>query len=51
MLHRGIRSPGPLGPKYQGKLHVCWKQFIRRVVCLSTQRIFNAVMGQNLKAK
>ena len=28
-----IRSPGPLEPKNQAKLHLCWKQSIKRVVC------------------
>ena len=28
-----IRSPDPLEPKNQVKLHLCWKQSIKRVVC------------------
>ena len=51
MLHQDIKSPDPLGQKNQAKLHLCWKQSIKRVVCLSTQRRFNEIMGQNLKTK
>ena len=51
MLHQDIKLPGPLGLKDQARLHLCWKQSIKRVACLSTQRRFNVIMGQNLKTK
>ena len=51
MLHQDIMLPDPLGLKNQAKLHLSWKQSIKRVACLSTQRRFNAIMGQNLKTK
>ena len=37
MLHQDIKSLGPLQPKNQAKLHLCWKQSIKRVACLSIQ--------------
>ena len=40
MLHQDIKLPGPLGLKSQATLHLCWKQSIKRVACLSTQRRF-----------
>ena len=40
-----------LGPKNQAKLHLCWKQSIKRVACLNILRRLNAIMGQNLKMK
>ena len=47
MLHQDIKSPGPLELKNQARLHLCWKQSIKRVVCLSTQRCFNVIMDQS----
>ena len=41
----------PFRIKSQAKLHLFWKQSIKRVTCLSTQRRFNVIMGQNLKTK
>ena len=37
--------------KNEVKLHLCWKQSIKRVACLSILRLFNVIMGQNLKMK
>ena len=51
MLHRDIKFPGHLGPKNQARLHLCWNQSIRRVVCLNTPSYFNVVMGLSLKVK
>ena len=51
MLHQDIKSPDPLGLENHAKLHLCYQQSIKRVACLSTQRRFNATMGQNLKTK
>ena len=51
MLHQGIKSPDPLGLKNQVRLHLCWKQSIKRVACLNILRGLNAIMGQNLKMK
>ena len=51
MLHQNISSPDPLEPKYQAKLHLNWKQSIKKVVCSNILRCFNAIMGQNLKTK
>ena len=33
----------PLGPKHQVKLHLCWKQSIKRVTCLNIPRYFNVI--------
>ena len=49
MLHQDIKFPDPLGLRNQAKSHLSWKQSIKTVACLSTQRRFNAIMGQNLK--
>ena len=51
MLHQDIKSPEPLEPKNQARSHLFWKQSIKRVVCLRTQRHFNAIMDQNLNMK
>ena len=51
MLHEDINSLGPLGPKNLARLHLCWKQSIKRVACLSTQRYFNVIMGRSLKVR
>ena len=50
-LHQDIKFPGPLGQKNQAKLYLSWNQSIKRVVCLSTQRRFNAIMVLSLKMK
>ena len=31
ILHQDIKSPSPLRPKNQARLHLCWKQSIRKV--------------------
>ena len=41
----------PLRTKNRVKLHLCWKQSTKKVVCLSTQRYFNVIMGLSLKMK
>ena len=51
MLHQDSKSPDLLGLKNQAKLHLSWKQSIKRVACLSTQRRFNVIMDQSLKMK
>ena len=51
MLHQDIRLPGLLESKNEAKLHLCWKQSIKRKACLNIPRHFNAIMGQNLKTK
>ena len=51
MLHQDIKFPGHLGPKNQARLHLCWNKSIRRVVCLSTPRYLNVIMGLSLKVK
>ena len=38
-----------LGPRKQVRFHLCWKQYIRRVVCLNTQRYSNTIIGLILK--
>ena len=37
--------------KSQAKLHLCWKQSIRRLACLNISRRFNVIMGMSLKMK
>ena len=49
MLHQDIKLPGHLGPKNQARLHLCWNQSIRRVVCLNILRYFNVIIGLSLK--
>ena len=51
MLHQDIKSPDSLGLKNQAKFHLSWKQSIKSVVFLSTQRRFNVTMDQSLKTK
>ena len=51
MLHQDTKSPGPLGPKNQAKLHLCWKQSIKRVACLNIPRYFNLIIALSLKMK
>ena len=48
MLHQDITSPDRLEPKNQVKLCLCWKQSIKKGVCLNTQRYFNVIMVQSL---
>ena len=38
----------PVRPRQQVRLHLCWKQYIKRVVFLSVQKCFNMVMDQSL---
>ena len=40
-----------LKTKNQAKMRFCWKQSIKNVVCLNTQRYFNVIMVQSLKMK
>ena len=50
MLQQDTKSPGPLGPKNQAKLHLCWKQSIKKVACLNIMLwYFNVIMGLSLK--
>ena len=50
MLQQDTKSPGPLGPKNQAKLHLCWKQSIKKVTCLNIMFwYFNVIMGLSLK--
>ena len=49
MLHQDTRSLEPLGLKKQVRFHLAWKQYIKRVVFLNTQRCFNVIMGLSLK--
>ena len=51
MLHQDIKSPGPLEPKNQARLHLCWKQSKRRVVYLSIQKYFSVIMDLSLQVK
>ena len=51
MLHQDIKSPGPLEPKNQARLHLCWKQSKRRVAYLSTQKYFTVIMDLSLQMK
>ena len=41
MLHQNTRSLDLLKPRKQVRLHLCWKQYIKRVVCLNIPRYFN----------
>ena len=45
MVHQDTRSPGSLELKNQAKLHLRWKQSIKRVVCLNIAKYFNVIMG------
>ena len=36
MLHQDIKLPDPLGLKNEAKLYLSWKQYLKRVACLST---------------
>ena len=38
MLHQDARSKELLGQTKQMRLHLCWKQYIKTLVCLNTQR-------------
>ena len=38
-----------LGPKNQAKLHLCWKQSIKRVACLNISRSSSVIMGSEFK--
>ena len=46
MLHQDIRSPGLLRLKNQAKLHLCWKQSIRRI---RYPRVFQCNNGAEFK--
>ena len=48
MLHQDIKSPDPLGLKNQAKLHLCWKQSIKKVVCSNT-KVFQCDNGSEFK--
>ena len=50
MLHQDTRSLGPLETKNQARLHLCWKQSMRRVACLSTQT-FQCDNGPEFKSE
>ena len=50
-LHRDIKSPGRLRPKNQAKLHLCWKQSIKRVVRSNIPRFSKLIMVHSLKMK
>ena len=39
----------PLEQRKQVRLHLCWKQYIKRVVFLNTQRCFNVIMRLSLQ--
>ena len=41
----------PLELKNQGKLHLCWKQSIKREACLNILRYFIVIKGLSLKMK
>ena len=49
MLHQDTRWPGPLDLKNEAKLHLCWKQSIKRVACLNISRYFIVIMGLSLE--
>ena len=51
MLHQDIKSPGPLEPKNQARLHLCLKRSVRRVAFSNIPRYFNVIMGLRLKVK
>ena len=38
-----------LGPKNQAKLHLCWKQSIKRVACLNIPKFSSVIMGSEFK--
>ena len=40
MLHQDTRLLDPLELRKQVRFHLCWKQSIKRVVCLNTPRYF-----------
>ena len=44
-MHQDTRSPDHLELKTQAKLHLRWKQSIKRVVCLNIAKYFNVIMG------
>ena len=47
MFHYDIKLPGSLEPKHQAKLHLCWKQFIKKVMCLNIPRYFSGSEFKN----
>ena len=51
MLHQDIKSPDLLRPKNQVKLHLCWKQSIKKVAFSNMPKYFNVIMVQSLKIK
>ena len=56
MLHQDINSPGSLEPKTQAKLHLCWKQSMKLVVCSniflsSLYKTFQCDNGPEFKSK
>ena len=46
-----LKSPRPLRPKNQTRLHLCWKQSISKAENLNIQRHFNVVMGLSLRLR
>ena len=46
-----LKSPRPLRPKDQTRLHLCWKQSISKAANLNIQRHFNVVMGLSLRLR
>ena len=51
MLHQDIKSPDDLRPKNQAKLHLCWKQSIKKMVPSNIPKYFNVIMVKRLKMK
>ena len=48
MLHQDMKLLKLLGPRKQVRLYLCWKQYIKMMVSLNTQKYFNAIMGLSL---
>ena len=40
MLHQDIKSPDPLEPKHQAKLHLCWNQSIKKGGVFKYPKVF-----------
>ena len=49
MLHQDTRSQELLRPMKQARLHLSWKQYATRVVCLNIESYSNRIMVLNLK--
>ena len=49
MLHQDIRSPNCLEPKNQAKLHLCWKQFIKKGGVFKYPKAFQCDNGSEFK--